>query len=75
MDDYRTRLLSYVPRDRIVTLSCGHVIPEANLVAWPVARGPTGQELEFTFAKRGSPKMVTAFLSRSQDIPAHIRSG
>ncbi len=41
-----------------MTLSCGHVIPKENLLAWPVASGPTGQEFEFTFEKRSSPRMV-----------------
>lgn len=58
MNDYINHLLSYVPPERISTLSCDHVIPLGNLVAWPVAKGASGQEFEFTFSKRNLEAMV-----------------
>lgn len=58
MDDYKNHLFSYVPDHRIMTLSCGHVISSENLVAWPVARGSSGQEFEFTFERRNSNGVV-----------------
>ncbi|KAI9886565.1 MAG: hypothetical protein M1823_001607 [Watsoniomyces obsoletus] len=58
MSDYTNHLLSYVPKDRIMTLSCGHVIPSGNLIAWPVSNSPGGREFEFTFEKRNTPSMI-----------------
>ena len=59
MNDYINHLFAYVPAERIHTMSCGHVIPPENLVALPVCKGPTGQELEFTFEKRNSNVLVS----------------
>lgn len=53
MSDYTTHLLSYLPESKITTLSCGHVIPKDNLLAWTLSRGPNGKDFEFTFGKRG----------------------
>ena len=52
MADYTSHLLSYLPAERITTLSCGHVIPKENLLAWTLSKGPTGKPFEFTFSKR-----------------------
>ncbi|KAI9850621.1 MAG: ATP-dependent DNA helicase chl1 [Thelocarpon superellum] len=54
MDDYLEHLLDYVPRERIQTLSCGHVIPAENLLAWAVSHGPSGVRFEFNFEMRNS---------------------
>jgi chromosome transmission fidelity protein 1 len=53
MSDYTSHLLSYLPASLITTLSCGHVIPKENLVAWTLGIGPTGKTFEFTYGKRG----------------------
>lgn len=58
MGDYKTHLFPYVPLERIKTLSCGHVIPKENLLAWSVCTGPSQRELKFTFDKRNNPEMV-----------------
>jgi len=58
MSDYVNRLFSYLPSERLTTLSCGHVIPAGNLVAWPVMKGPSGIEYDFTFDQRKSSTMV-----------------
>jgi len=52
MQDYITHLFPYLPKEKIRMLSCGHVIPKDNLLVWPMTKGPTGRELEFTFDKR-----------------------
>jgi chromosome transmission fidelity protein 1 len=54
MNDYTRHLFSYLPSSQIQTLSCGHVIPKENLVAWSLGSGPSGAEFEFTFEKRDS---------------------
>jgi len=53
MSDYASHLLSYLPSSLITTLSCGHVIPKENLIAWTLSTGPTGKTFEFTYGKRG----------------------
>jgi chromosome transmission fidelity protein 1 len=52
MSDYTTHLLSYLPPSQVTTLSCGHVIPKENLLAWTLSTGPTGKKFEFTYDKR-----------------------
>ncbi|KAH8819716.1 helicase C-terminal domain-containing protein [Xylogone sp. PMI_703] len=58
MSDYTNHLFSYLSPDRITTLSCGHVIPKQNLVAWSLTKGPTGVEFEFNYKKRADPSML-----------------
>lgn len=58
MEDYMTHLFPYVPREKIRTLSCGHVIPKENLLAWPLVKAQSGQDFDFTFQKRMDPSMV-----------------
>ena len=58
MSDYTNHLFPYLPKEKIRTLSCGHVIPKENLTALPVTKGPGGREFEFTFEKRMQPTMV-----------------
>ncbi len=63
--DYRTHLFPALPPARITTLSCGHVIPAANLCVWTLAAmrpgrndGADGTAFDFSFQKRSSPAMV-----------------
>lgn len=58
MDDYKEHLLSYLSKEEITTLSCGHVISSDNLLAVPVVRGRSGTDFEFTFEKRNSEVTV-----------------
>jgi chromosome transmission fidelity protein 1 len=60
MDDYVRHLFAYVDPDRLRTFSCGHIIPNENLVAMPVAEGPGGIEFDFTYEKRNSSTMIEA---------------
>lgn len=60
MDDYLRHLFAYVDSDRLQTFSCGHIIPEENLVAMPVAKGPVGIEFDFTYQKRNSSNTIEA---------------
>lgn len=53
MSDYTSHLLSFLSPSQITTLSCGHVIPKENLLAWTLSTGPTGKTFEFTYGKRG----------------------
>lgn len=42
----------------LVNLSAGHVIPPENILPLVLSSGPSGQELDFTFQNRDSPRMV-----------------
>jgi chromosome transmission fidelity protein 1 len=59
MSDYTSHLFPYRPSSSITTLSCGHVIPKSNLVAWNLSSGPSGRgsEFEFTYKNRGNETM------------------
>ncbi|CAZ82635.1 unnamed protein product [Tuber melanosporum] len=73
MNDYTNHLFPYLPKEKIRTLSCGHVIPKENLTALPVTKGPGGREFEFTFEKRMQPAMIEelgrAIVNLCQVIP------
>lgn len=58
MDDYVQNLLAYVDPQRIHKWSCGHIIPKENLIALPVAKGPSGMEFNFTYKNRESPQTM-----------------
>ncbi|KAF2743829.1 DNA repair helicase [Sporormia fimetaria CBS 119925] len=73
MADYEQHLLSYLDPSRIMTLSCGHVIPPSNLLAVPVTQTVDGGQFDFTFEKRTTEKMMSdlgrAILAAIQHIP------
>lgn len=74
MNDYMTHLFPYLPKEKIRTLSCGHVIPKENLVALPVSKGPSGREFEFNFEKRVLPAMVGIRLfENSYQLPSSYK--
>ncbi|XP_062991006.1 ATP-dependent DNA helicase DDX11 [Elgaria multicarinata webbii] len=58
--DFREQLLvcAGVAADRIEEFSCGHVIPPENILPIILCSGPSNQQLEFTYEKRGLPQMV-----------------
>jgi chromosome transmission fidelity protein 1 len=60
MSDYTSHLFPYLPRSSITTLSCGHVIPNSNLVAWNLSSGPSGKgsEFEFIYKNRANETMI-----------------
>lgn len=62
-EDYKMHLFPYLPSDKITTLSCGHVIPEANLCVWPLASAkPNATDpndlFEFSFSRRSDKSMI-----------------
>ncbi|XP_074663103.1 ATP-dependent DNA helicase DDX11-like [Tubulanus polymorphus] len=44
--------------DRIIEYSCGHVIPECNLLPLSLAKGPSGVDLDFTYQSRDTLAML-----------------
>nr|QZX63218.1 DEAD/H-box helicase 11 [Halisarca dujardinii] len=45
--------------ERIREFSCGHVIPEDNLLALCLGRGPTGLQFDFTFRARDTHEQMS----------------
>ncbi|XP_013858951.1 ATP-dependent DNA helicase DDX11 isoform X2 [Austrofundulus limnaeus] len=60
VSDFKQELLfsAGVEEERIVEFSCGHVIPPENILPLVLCAGPSGQELDFTFQSRDSPRMM-----------------
>lgn len=58
MGDYRDYLFSYLPQEKLMTFSFGHVIPPENLIATVLPQGSGGSPFEFTFDKRNSERLV-----------------
>ncbi|XP_037538797.1 ATP-dependent DNA helicase DDX11 [Nematolebias whitei] len=60
VSDFKQELLfsAGVEEERIVEFSCGHVIPPENILPLVLCAGPSGQELDFTFQNRDSPRMM-----------------
>ena len=73
MEDYRLHLFPYLDPANLKTLSCSHVIPDENLVAWPLVTGSNGVEFDFTFEKRSLPAVISALghalLELSRTVP------
>ncbi|CAE6485498.1 unnamed protein product [Rhizoctonia solani] len=56
--DFHTQLFSYLPSDRLVVYSCGHVVPKSNLRTIVLGKGPRGKTLEFKFGARGDEELI-----------------
>lgn len=75
MDDYAKHLFAYVPVERLETWSCGHIIPKDNLYVRCLTKSPEGQELDFSFASRGSVSMIDALGSCMIQLAMAIPDG
>ena len=58
MDDYTQHLFAYAEPSRIQTFSCGHIIPQENLLALPIPKGIGGRDFDFTFERRSLPATI-----------------
>jgi chromosome transmission fidelity protein 1 len=75
MSDYEQHLLAYLNPSKIMTLSCGHVIPPSNLLAVPVVRASSGTEFDFTFESRNKDKTITDLGHAILTMATHIPDG
>ncbi|KAK6465114.1 ATP-dependent RNA helicase CHL1 [Scheffersomyces coipomensis] len=57
VSDYLNYLFPFVPKNRIKTYSCGHIVPKENLKVFTVGNFQ-GTDLEFSFEKRESLKIM-----------------
>jgi chromosome transmission fidelity protein 1 len=78
-DDYTRHLLPYLDPSRLKTLSCGHVIPVENMIAWPVSQSIEGVSLDFTHQNLSASdkfqKLVNSLGKLICDVLAHIPDG
>lgn len=58
ISDFMRQLFPDVPKDRITTLSCRHVIPKNNLLTQVVTVGPRKVDFEFKFSTRDNDDIV-----------------
>lgn len=59
ISDFMRQLFPAIPKNRITTLSCRHVIPKQNLLTQVVSVGPRKVDLEFKFTSRGDEAIVS----------------
>ena len=53
---------------RLVTFSCGHIIPDDQLICLALPTGPSGLTLDFTFGNRGNLDLVSLSPSLSLSL-------
>ena len=56
--DFHAQLFSYLPADKLVVYSCGHVVPKSNIKTVVLGKGLRGRNLEFKFSARGDEDLV-----------------
>ncbi|WFD30427.1 RNA helicase [Malassezia sp. CBS 17886] len=50
MDEFQTQLFASRSAERVDAFSCGHIVPDENILGAIVPHGPRGRTLEFTHA-------------------------
>jgi len=75
MSDYEQHLLPYLNPSRIMTISCGHVIPPSNLLAVPVVKASSGADFDFTFENRNKEKTMVDLGNAIISMVHHIPDG
>ncbi len=58
LSDFRQQLLPFLPRDKLVEFSCGHVIPSSNLMVSVLGSSPKGLPFEFKFDSRDNAELI-----------------
>ncbi|KIR32908.1 chromosome transmission fidelity protein 1 [Cryptococcus deuterogattii MMRL2647] len=73
--DFLQQLFPSIPKDRLLTLSCSHVIPKENLLTQVVSVGPRKSEFEFKFGNRNDEALLTDLGAVLQAIIGVIPDG
>lgn len=75
--DFTDFLFPQVPKEEINSFSCNHVIPDENLMVFPISKYG-GLNFEFTFRYRDDPKLINglgeALLKLLSDVPDGVVS-
>jgi len=61
ISDFLRQLFPAIPKEKITTLSCRHVIPKENLLTQVVTVGPRKVDFEFKFSTRGDEAIVRRY--------------
>ncbi|PVF94648.1 DNA repair helicase [Serendipita vermifera] len=59
MSDFRSQLVPYLPEEKLAFFSCGHVIPQENLLTTIVPKGPSGKPLIYKQQQQKDPAVMT----------------
>ncbi len=62
-------------RERVVTFSCGHVIPPSHILPLCVSKGPSGLSFNFTFAHRSSHQQLDELGRLLINLVRHVPGG
>ncbi len=62
-------------RERVVTYSCGHVIPPSHILPLCVSKGPSGLSFDFTFAHRSSNVQLDELGRLLLNLVRHVPGG
>lgn len=58
LSDFLLQLFPFVPKQRLSTISCKHIIPSSNLLTQVVKTGPAGKPMTFTYESRGDKALL-----------------
>jgi chromosome transmission fidelity protein 1 len=76
ISDFVEQLLPSVPTSELEVFSCGHVIPNEQLLPICLSAGPTNVPFNFTFEKRNKESLVKemglAIVNLSNVVPGGI---
>ncbi|WVW82792.1 hypothetical protein I302_104803 [Kwoniella bestiolae CBS 10118] len=75
ISDFLQQLFPSIPKDRISTLSCSHVIPKDNLLTQVVSVGPRKKEFEFKYSNREDDSILTELGSVIQSTIGLVPDG
>jgi len=75
ISDITDQLFGHLPSNRVITFSCGHVIPRENLAVFTLAKGPSGQAFDFRHASRSSTAMIAELGRAIVNLSSLIPSG
>ena len=75
MEDYVHHLFSHVAPQRLMTFSCGHIIPKENLMALLVGKGFGAMDFDFTYGKRNAPAMVDMLGNYLAELSSNVPDG
>ncbi len=62
-------------RERVVTFSCGHVVPPSHILPLCVSKGPSGLPFNFTYAHRSSHHQVDELGRLLVNLVRHVPGG
>jgi chromosome transmission fidelity protein 1 len=63
MSDFRSQLVPYLSDKELSFFTCGHVIPQENLLTTIVSKGPSGKPLVYKQQQQKDPAVVSVSYS------------